>query len=692
MGWGNAGDNRLGGEYGLALVCAMRESDPDDPLEPERQHLQHARHCLELMRDAVRSLDAQGGDPVSTEYLKAELFRRVQALLDDPTTPLFFGRIDRTDTRERFYIGRRHVRDQAGEPVVVDWRADISRAFYRASARSPMNVGLRRRFGFQAGVMTSLEDEHLELGEDIDPATSSILTAEIERPRVGPMRDIVATIQPDQDDLVRTDLATSVCIQGAPGTGKTAVGLHRAAYLLYAHREQLKRTGVLVIGPNRSFLGYIGALLPALGEIDVEQVTVADLAPVTARAEDDAAVERLKGDLRMAEVVRRAVYSGVRMPDDDALIAVNGRRWRIGRVNIAEIVRQEVAAGTPYDVSRARLGMLLAEVVRRRIEAAGGSPDDRAVARMARAEEVRGLVDHLWPKVSPTVVVEHLLTDATFLARHADGVLDDDEQSMLLRAPTPRWTPAEAFLVDEARGLLTRPPSFGHVVVDEAQDLSAMQCRAVARRCPTGSLTILGDLAQATAPAAVADWSATLRLLDHGDATIVPLTRGYRVPGQVLDFANGLLPSLEVDVAAATSVRRGSDALQVVATDDAAESVSVAVARLLHREGSIGVIGRDDTMKTLGKDLQRHGLTSQLVERGMNERVTLVPVTLCKGLEFDHVVVVEPAAIVQLARGFNWLYVALTRAVTTLTVVHSAPLPVQLRRSDVVDSEHAARG
>ncbi|HET6909636.1 MAG TPA: ATP-binding domain-containing protein [Mycobacteriales bacterium] len=670
----------------------MRESEPDDPLEPERRHLQHARRCLELMRDAVRSLDAQGGDPVSTEYLKAELFRRVQALLDDPTTPLFFGRIDRTDTRERFYIGRRHVRDQAGEPVVVDWRADISRAFYRASARSPMNVGLRRRFGFQAGVMTSLEDEHLDLGEDIDPSTSGILTAEIERPRVGPMRDIVATIQPDQDDLVRTDLATSVCIQGAPGTGKTAVGLHRAAYLLYAHREQLKRTGVLVIGPNRSFLGYIGALLPALGEIDVEQVTVADLAPVTARGQDDAVVERLKGDIRMAEVVRRAVYSGVRMPDDDALIAVNGRRWRISRVKIAEIVRQEVAAGTPYDVSRARLGTLLAEVVRRRIEAAGGSPDDRAVARIARSEDVRGLVDHFWPKVSPTAVVEQLLTDATFLARHADSVLDDGEQSMLLRTPTPRWTPAEAFLVDEARGLLTRPPSFGHVVVDEAQDLSAMQCRAVARRCPTGSLTILGDLAQATAPAAVADWSTTLQLLEHGDATIVPLTRGYRVPGQVLDFANGLLPSLEVDVAAATSVRRGSDALQLVATDDVAESVSVSVSRLLHREGSIGVIGRDDMMKVLGKDLQRHGLTSQLVERGMNERVTLVPVTLCKGLEFDHVVVVEPAAIVQLARGFNWLYVALTRAVTTLTVVHSAPLPVQLRRRDVVDSEHAVRG
>src|SRR3954468_18690553 len=246
------------------------------------------------MRDAVRSLEAHGGDPVSTEYLKAELFRRAQALLDDPDTPLFFGRIDRADGSERFYVGRRHVRDERGDPVVVDWRADISRAFYRAGASERMGIGLRRRFGFSHGAMTSLEDEHLDVGDARDPATSRILTAEIERPRVGPMRDIVATIQPDQDDLVRTDLGQTVCIQGAPGTGKTAVGLHRAAYLLYAHRDQLKRTGVLVVGPNRSFLGYIGALLPALGELDVEQVSVADLPPVRPRRVDPPQVDRLK--------------------------------------------------------------------------------------------------------------------------------------------------------------------------------------------------------------------------------------------------------------------------------------------------------------------------------------------------------------------------------------------------------------
>ncbi|HMC72316.1 MAG TPA: AAA family ATPase, partial [Mycobacteriales bacterium] len=308
------------------------------------------------MREAVRTLTPQGGDRVSTEYLKAELFRRAQAMLDDPSTPLFFGRIDRgadvdPDGKERFYIGRRHVRDAQGDPVVVDWRADISRSFYRASASAPMGVTIRRRFGFSHGVLTSYEEEHLDRGEEHDPATSAILTAEIERPRVGPMRDIVATIQPEQDELVRTELSDSVCIQGAPGTGKTAVGLHRAAYLLYAHRDQLRRTGVLVIGPNRSFLGYIGALLPALGELDVEQVTVADLPPVRPRGVDPPQVDRLKGDERMAQVIRNAVFGAVTLPDADTTVTAGSRRWRLPASQLRELFARELAADAAYDVT-----------------------------------------------------------------------------------------------------------------------------------------------------------------------------------------------------------------------------------------------------------------------------------------------------------------------------------------------------
>src|SRR4051794_839491 len=384
------------------------------------------------MCDAMRSLEAHGGDPVSTEFLKAELFRRAQALLDDPDTPLFFGRIDRI-AGEQFYLGRRHVRDAKGDPVVVDWRAEVSRAFYRASASDPMGLGLRRRFGFSHGAMTSLEDEHLDRGEAHDPSQSGILTAEIERPRVGPMRDIVATIQPDQDDLVRTDLTQTICIQGAPGTGKTAVGLHRAAYLLYAFRDQLRRAGVLVVGPNRSFLGYIGALLPALGELDVQQVAIQDLvASVAVRVEDTPDVARLKGDERLAEVIARAVYAGVSFPRTDIYVSTPSRRWRMPRHELVDLLDRERATRAPYDVIRRRLPTLLAESVRRRMEAAGGAPDDRAVARLARSADIREFVDEHWPATSAATTVWRLLSDPAFLAGCAKGVLDDTEQQLLL--------------------------------------------------------------------------------------------------------------------------------------------------------------------------------------------------------------------------------------------------------------------
>ena len=655
-----------------------------EELEREQAHLVFARKCLEQMRDAVRSLEAHGGDPVSTEFLKAELFRRAQALLDDPETPLFFGRIDRT-AGEQFYLGRRHVRDSKGDPVVIDWRAEVSRAFYRASASDPMGLGLRRRFGFSHGTMTSLEDEHLDRGESHDPSQSGILTAEIERPRVGPMRDIVATIQPDQDDLVRADLGQTICIQGAPGTGKTAVGLHRAAYLLYAHREQLKRSGVLVVGPNRSFLGYIGALLPALGELDVEQVAVQDVVRgVSIRAVDDAAVARLKGDERMAEVVRRAVYAPVTLPREDLMVSAFGRRWRVARHDLVELLDRERRLKTPYTVARSRLGSLVAEVVRRKVEAGGGAPDDRAVGRLAKTPDIKDWVDEHWPAVTAKGVVTRLLSDPAVLAECAAGVLSDDERRLLVQAAPAspgamRWSVADAFLIDEVTGLLDRAPTFGHVVVDEAQDLSAMQCRALARRCPSGSATILGDLAQATAEGAVADWNRTLHLLGQPQGRTVPLTRGYRVPAEVLDFANRLLPSLGVDVAPATSLRAAPGSLRLHTSDAPPASAAAIVADLLAMPGSIGVIAEEAQLAVVRKALRKSGIDVDVVEHGMEARVTLVPVTLCKGLEFDHVVLVEPARIVEShARGLNWLYVALTRAVTTLTVVHADQLPAEL--------------
>src|SRR3982751_4375159 len=250
------------------------------------------------MRGRAEALFSAGaevaGDPYGAEALGRTLSRRVAELADDPTTPLFFGRLDIED--ENYYVGRGTSPAAAAEPLVLDWRAPLSRSFYRASVRDPQGVSTRRRFGFVKGELTSFEDEHLDRGEELG-TKSRILTAEIERPRVGPMRDIVATIQPEQDELVRADLADTICVQGAPGTGKTAVGLHRAAYLLYLHRERLKRSGVLIVGPNTAFLHYIGSVLPALGELDVKQSTVDDLVDtVPVRAVDTPAAAAVKHD------------------------------------------------------------------------------------------------------------------------------------------------------------------------------------------------------------------------------------------------------------------------------------------------------------------------------------------------------------------------------------------------------------
>jgi DNA helicase IV len=283
------------------------------------------------MRAETERLGDAGLDDLTSWSLGALRARRLAALADDPAAatgrsrpgpagppPLFFGRIDwAPESGDRpvrpVHLGRRHIREEAGgEPLVIDWRAPMSRAFYRATAADPLGVYRRRRFGYDRGELTSYEDETLDSPACVEAAVAggAILRAVIERPRLGPMRDIVATIQPDQDDIVRADLDQTICVQGAPGTGKTAVGLHRAAYLLYTFPDRLRRTGVLVIGPNRAFLDYIAAVLPALGEVNVEQVTVDDLVAgrLRIRGHDDPDTARLKGDPRLAEVLRRASW------------------------------------------------------------------------------------------------------------------------------------------------------------------------------------------------------------------------------------------------------------------------------------------------------------------------------------------------------------------------------------------------
>ncbi|MFF3322150.1 HelD family protein [Streptomyces sp. NPDC002889] len=671
--------------------------DFGDPLGRERAHLAASRTALRTMREDVQSLDITDvtANWVNARVLEAQIEERIKALADLSHTPLFFGRLDYLPTTQegrRFYIGRRHVHDADGDPMVIDWRAPVSQPFYRASRKDPMDVGLRRRFGYTGGELTAYEDEHLT-----DPGererTSKLLQAEIERPRVGPMRDIVATIQPEQDEIVRSGLSGTVCVQGGPGTGKTAVGLHRVAYLLYAHRERLARTGTLVIGPNRSFLHYIEQVLPALGELEVKQATVDDLvAHVDVRGVDAAAAAVVKGDARMAQVLRRAVRSHVTMPTEPVVVVRGSRRWRVPVYELEEIVQELLDRDIRYGAAREALPQRIAHAVLVRMEQSGEAPDDRVQDSVARNAAVKAAVKTMWPPVDPSKLVLRLLSDAAFLAVHAEGVLTPDEQRTILWEKPPRsirsakWSAADAVLIDEATDLVRRTQSLGHVVLDEAQDLSPMQYRAVGRRCTTGSATVLGDLAQGTTPWATGSWEEALSHLGKPDAAVEELTAGFRVPREVIAYASRLLPHMSPGLAEVHSVRESPGSLSVRETTDLDADVVAACVESLGHEGSIGLIASDARIPALARALTSAGLAylSPGTETTPDTRLTLVPASLAKGLEYDYVVLDDPASVVAAEpderTGLRRLYVSLTRAVSGLTILHESPLPPQLAR------------
>lgn len=673
----------------------------DDPLGRERAHLAESRAALRAMREDVESLDISDvtANWVNAEVLARQIEDRIKALADLSGTPLFFGRLDYLHAPgaeqaegaqgEQFYIGRRHVHDGDGDPMVIDWRAPVSQPFYRASKNDPMDIALRRRFGYTGGDLTAYEDEHLS-----DPAeastTSKLLQQEIERPRVGPMRDIVATIQPEQDEIVRSGLGGTVCVQGGPGTGKTAVGLHRVAYLLYAHRERLARTGTLVIGPNRSFLHYIEQVLPALGELSVQQATVDDLvAHVEVRGTDDAAAALVKGDARMAEVLRRALYSHVTMPTEPVVVVRGSRRWRVPAYELEDIVRELLDRGIRYGAAREALPQRVAHAVLVQMERAGEAPDDRVQDAVARNSAVKAAVKAVWPAVDPAKLVLRLLTDAGFLAEHAEGILDEDEQKTILWAKPVRsvksakWSAADAVLIDETTDLTQRTHSLGHVVLDEAQDLSPMQYRAVGRRCTTGSATVLGDLAQGTTPWATRSWDEALAHLGKTDGHIEELTAGFRVPTDVITYASRLLPHIAPGLTPVASVRENPGFFEVRTATETAEVVA-ACEELLRNDGSTGLIAADARVPALAEALAAAGIghLAPGEETTAETRLTLVPASLAKGLEYDYVVLDEPQAVVDgepdERTGLRRLYVALTRAVSGLIVTHAAPLPAQL--------------
>ncbi|MEU0093169.1 AAA family ATPase [Kribbella sp. NPDC006257] len=678
----------------------MVEPTPAHELTTEREFLAEARAALVRMHGdvLVREIPVIGGEDNDERFTNEANARahqqRVLALVDLPDVPLFFGLLDyepgTIEGIDQIHIGRRHVHDGNGVPLVIDWRARVSVPFYRATASDRQHVVLRRRYGFSdAAELTGFEDEPL-VGAVASDQADAFLRAEIERPRTGPMRDIVATIQPEQDDLVRAALHPSVCVQGAPGTGKTAVGLHRVAYLLYTERERLSRGGVVIVGPNSSFLSYIRKVLPALGEVNVRQITIEELITHPTTAVDEPESARVKGDARMADVLLKALWSYVGTPAEGILYSKGSRRFRVHEYQLTEIV-EALRGSTRYAPGRNALAQRVAHAVLVQMEQSGDSPDDRVQNAVARSKPVKDLLNAVWPQVTPEQVLHRLFSDASFLADAAE-VLTDDERSALLWAKPARswksaqWSVADTVLLDELDDLIERHSgSLGHLVLDEAQDLSAMQLRALGRRCRTGSATVLGDVAQATTPWAAGSWEQVLGHLDKADAIVAELDRGFRVPEQIISFAAKLLPEIAPTLGVPTGVRTVADALSIIPTDDLSSAVVAACKNALTGEGSVALIAADDQVTELRDALAAAGLQPGLLgasEDAMEaSRLVCVPATLAKGLEFDAVVVAEPAGIVAAEpRGLQRLYVVLTRAVSHLQIVHSTSLPEALTR------------
>jgi DNA helicase IV len=647
---------------------------PHPELQQEQAYVDHAYDCLDKMRATL----GRTQDAMATEFaalaMEAWAKRRARTF-QDAERGLCFGRLTLDGTLRPLYIGRRWVHDDDREALVVNWQAPAARPFYTATPSDPQRVTLRRRYRTDGRRMVDISDESLD-GTGVEGATvSDFLLEELERRREGRMRDIVATIQSDQYRLITAEPEGALVVQGGPGTGKTAVGLHRASWLLYTHREQLRR--VLVVGPNPMFMDYVSHVLPALGEEAVEQRAVSELLEgIEVTREDAADVARLKADARLGELVQRSVELAVQPRPEELVLYTDGEFVSVKEREVARLLDEALSAGLPLMQARERFRMALLRRFYERYGELLGPLALRSFDDIERALRKNGFLAKFLDRVlglpRPEKLVARLLTSPAALAEAAEGLLEPDEQKLLLRdrprrAADLRWSVHDLPLLDVARTLIDGAPrTFGHVIVDEAQDLSPMQLLAVSRRAIDGSLTILGDVAQATGPVVYGRWQELEPFLpDDAEVTIEELRHAYRVPGEIMDFALPLLDRIAPDVERPLSYRQGGEPPRLVAVDES-ELLATALRATAELDGLLAVIAP----RSLA-DEPPHGETFDEMS------VPVLTPREAKGLEFDHVVVVEPARIVEEAgdSGLRELYVALTRPTKTLTIVHSRPLP-----------------
>jgi len=681
-------------------------------MDAEQAYVDHAYACLESARDRALELTAmvevgQGGTN-QARFEREAIWDSVAirlGQLDMGDAALIFGRIDQEAEAGggRFYIGRVGVWDVDQDPVVVDWRAPIAEAFYRATGPVPMGLERRRYLVSRGRVVVGIEDElfgdpeRFRDGDGNRLKGEGALIAALETARTGRLGDIIGTIQAEQDDIIRAPLSGVHAVQGGPGTGKTVVALHRAAYLLYTHRFPLEGQGVLVVGPNRLFLAYIEQVLPSLGEAGVQMATLGDVVGGV-RVDDrreQAEVGRLKGDLRMVRFVSKAVRTRQRPMRADLRIG-HGLQWLV--LPVEESQRIVDQARRRYRTHNAARKFVEAEFYEALVASGRGDLDPEALRERLRGElSVREALEWMWPVLTPAQLLNDLLGSRA-LIRSADPSLTTEQVDALYRERVTQpddflWTASDAPLLDEARAVLGARPgrreedtvrTYGHIVIDEVQDLSPMDLRMLDRRSLNGSMTVVGDIAQATGAWAHDDWEGILRHLPNRRPPVRhELTVGYRIPGPLMDVAARVLAVAAPDLAPPRSVRGDGDPPRFVAlTGEQAEKLD-GLAEVVRSEleavgaGNLAVVTTDSQAADVEDALERAGIAyGRPTRQGLDAQVAVVPVSLVKGLEVDGAVVVEPARMVrERAQGLRALYVALTRATRRVAIVHAEPLP-----------------
>ena len=728
------------------LTASMTAQHPD--FDDEQAYISHAYACLERSREdawKVRGLTEAGvGGTFQNRFernaIDEQLVRRLTDL-DLGDAALVFGRIDRqvdtpaetpADTPngvESFHIGRLAVADENRDPVVVDWRAPVAEPFYRATGRQPMGLARRRHFVVDGPTLLGIEDElfgegHLGIGHDegLDGAESglvhssglrgySTLMASIERGRTGQLGDIVATIQSEQDEIIRSPQAGVLVVQGGPGTGKTVVALHRAAYLLYTNRFPLEDQGVLVIGPNRVFLRYIERVLPSLGEAGVEQVVLADLVDDVAVGHDvreSPEAARVKGDVRMIDVIDRAVLDRERPLRDDLVLP-----FRTGYVRLTATESERIVKAARRRFRRHNAGRKWVETevwtsMASTWREAGAGPGELREA-LRGTDEMRMAFERMWPYLTPAQLLHDLFGSRALLRSAGQKYLSADEIDALFRerssdVDSVRWSESDVALLDEAFVVLGPRPrkngkiddsdeirTYGHIVIDEVQDLTPMQLRMAARRSLSGSMTIVGDIAQATGAHAPSSWDDVLVHLPQPRSgrdelnRVIGLSVGYRIPGQIMELANRVMAVATPGLRAPSAVRLGPAPPSFVSATastllDRTVDETLALVDAVGG-GNVAVVTPNDMADAVSEALSARGVDHGRANRSaLDSGVTVVPVGLVKGLELDAVVVVEPTRIVAgEPQGMRSLYVALTRSTQRLSIVHAEELPAPLR-------------